>query len=282
MKYITSMQPMQNTCVAIGHFDGVHKGHIEVIRKLHEAAKEKDLKPVVISLLKTGENVLNTQEEKAYIFEKNGVETMIAMKEEDLPKAQNMVETLGIKAIVSGLGDEKKLIDSDQLEYITIPKVTFEGQEITTALLKLTLKEKGFDQFVEMSGHPYIMIGTVQHGKQLGRTVGMPTANLGVNPFKMQPEDGVYATISYSNHTKKMGLTNIGTRPSVDQFGYKTIETNILDFHEDIYGMKQILEVCFYIRGVQKFNSLEAVKRQVDKDKQKIRERLSQMDEEFI
>jgi riboflavin kinase/FMN adenylyltransferase len=274
MEYITYMQPMQNTCAVIGHFDGVHKGHMEVIRKLQDVAKEKKLKPIVISLQRRGEKVLNTQEEKAYIFEKNDVKTIIAINEEDLPDEQNIVDTLGIKVIVSGFDDNKKFINSDKLEYYTISMVKFEEQVLTTELLKLTLKEKGFDKFIEMSGHPFIMIGMVQHGKQLGRTVGMPTANLGVNPFKIQPDDGVYATVTYVNNMKKMGLTNIGTRPSVDKFGYKTIETNILDFHEDIYGEKQILEVHFFIRGVQKFNSLEEVKQQVDRDKQQIRDRL--------
>jgi riboflavin kinase/FMN adenylyltransferase len=274
MEYITYMQPMQNTCAVIGHFDGVHKGHMEVIRKLQDVAKEKKLKPIVISLQRRGEKVLNTQEEKAYIFEKNDVKTIIAINEEDLPDEQNIVDTLGIKVIVSGFDDNKKFINSDKLEYYTISMVKFEEQVLTTELLKLTLKEKGFDKFIEMSGHPFIMIGMVQHGKQLGRTVGMPTANLGVNPFKIQPDDGVYATVTYVNNMKKMGLTNIGTRPSVDKFGYKTIETNILDFHEDIYGEKQILEVRFFIRGVQKFNSLEEVKQQVDRDKQQIRDRL--------
>ena len=104
------------------------------------------------------------------------------------------------------------------------------------------------------------------HGKALGRTVGMPTANLGVGERKLIPRHGVYATLSTIDDESYKGLTNIGLRPSVDNYGYVTIETFVLDFAKDIYGKKIRVEVQEFIREVQKFDNLEEVKKQVGKD----------------
>lgn len=117
-----------------------------------------------------------------------------------------------------------------------------------------------------------ISIGEVEHGKALGRTVGMPTANLGVADSKLKPPSGVYATSVQIDDEVFKSMTNIGKRPSVDDFDYVTIEAFILDFARDIYGKKIILGVRQFVRGVQKFNNLEEVQQQVQKDIQKVRE----------
>lgn len=109
--------------------------------------------------------------------------------------------------------------------------------------------------------------GVVVHGKGLGRTVGMPTANLALYDGQEAPEDGVYATKVKVAGIERLGLTNIGARPTVDNENKKTIETHILDFNQDIYDEEISVEICFKIRDIIKFNSLEEVKKQVDKDK---------------
>ena len=116
------------------------------------------------------------------------------------------------------------------------------------------------------------MIGEVEHGKALGRTVGMPTANLSSETDKIKPLDGVYATVVHVDDEVYKSMTNIGKRPSVDDFDYVTIEAFILDFARDIYGKTLVLEVHQFVRGVQKFANLEEVQKQVQKDIQKVRE----------
>ena len=121
------------------------------------------------------------------------------------------------------------------------------------------------------------MIGPIVHGAAKGRTVGQPTANQGVPENKIKPVDGVYATISYIDGQVWMGMTNIGKRPSVDNFNYVTIETNLLDFSGDVYDKIEVMEVYDFVRGVMKFENLEKVMEQVGRDKEKIRTRLAEI-----
>ena len=112
---------------------------------------------------------------------------------------------------------------------------------------------------------PVILIGKVVRGKALGRTVGMPTANLCITEGTM-PEEGVYATRIRIGDGVYTSVTNIGRRPTVDDESYITVETFILDFNEEIYGQFVKLEVYKFLRPIQKFSSLEEVQKQVEKD----------------
>ena len=118
---------------------------------------------------------------------------------------------------------------------------------------------------------PLVLTGKVVHGKALGRTVGMPTANIEVQDTSLLPECGVYATrISVGDKTYK-AVTNIGLRPTVDNEPQITVEAHILDFEGDIYGENVVLEVHRFLRPIQKFGSLEEVHAQVKKDIETIR-----------
>lgn len=110
-----------------------------------------------------------------------------------------------------------------------------------------------------------VVTGTVVHGKGLGRTVGMPTANLDVEQ-KHLPKPGVYATRLVCKNRVLDSVTNIGTRPSVDNDHRITVETFILDFDEDIYGEHVALEIYKFLRPVMKFCNLKEVQEQVEKD----------------
>lgn len=111
-----------------------------------------------------------------------------------------------------------------------------------------------------------ILSGTVAHGKALGRTVGMPTANLSVDKDCELPEAGVYATISEIDGQKWLSVTNIGVRPSVDDSPVWTVESHLIGFSGDLYGQRLSLTVLRKIRPQMKFSSLDEVKRQVEAD----------------
>ncbi len=111
-----------------------------------------------------------------------------------------------------------------------------------------------------------ILSGTVEHGKALGRTVGMPTANLRVDEGCILPEAGVYATVSEIDGGKYLSVTNIGVRPSVDDSPVWTVESHIVGFSGDLYGEKLTLTVLQKIRSQMKFSSLDEVKKQVEAD----------------
>jgi riboflavin kinase/FMN adenylyltransferase len=119
---------------------------------------------------------------------------------------------------------------------------------------------------------PCIVTGEVVHGKNLGKTVGMPTANLGVDGATLGIPCGVYASLITVKGETYIGLTNLGSRPTVDNHPGIIVETYILDFDQDIYGEIVTLEIRYFIRDIRKFHSLEAVKNQVQKDIDKARE----------
>lgn len=112
---------------------------------------------------------------------------------------------------------------------------------------------------------PITLKGEVVHGKALGRTVGMPTANLRVVEGEL-PSAGVYAAKVKVRDKIYCSVTNVGRRPTVDDEQKATVESFILDFHEDIYGEQMEVEIVKYLRGIQKFADLEAVSEQVKKD----------------
>ena len=112
---------------------------------------------------------------------------------------------------------------------------------------------------------PVVLIGKVVRGKALGRTVGMPTANLCITEGTM-PEEGVYATRIRIGDGVYTSVTNIGRRPTVDNESYITVETFIIDFDKEIYGERAILEVHQFLRPIQKFDSLQEVQMQVQQD----------------
>ena len=113
---------------------------------------------------------------------------------------------------------------------------------------------------------PTILTGKIVHGKGLGRTVGMPTANLEFVNIDLLPEEGVYATRIFVNGQWFHSVTNIGRRPTIDSEESITVETYILDFDEDIYGETVQLEICKFLRPVHRFENLEEVHEQVKKD----------------
>lgn len=118
----------------------------------------------------------------------------------------------------------------------------------------------------------YILKGKIVHGKGNGRKVGMPTANLDYGTAQKLPEKGVYGVIAKTGGNEYIGVTNVGTRPSVDQDSRITVETYIPGYDLELYGKEMELEFHLYLRGIEKFSSLEEVKKQVEKDVCRTRE----------
>jgi riboflavin kinase/FMN adenylyltransferase len=277
---------MQGTCVAFGDFDGVHSGHRAVADRLLQAAK-KGLTSVVVAydidetMLKD-KKILATPEEKQYLFNQLGLEVLISYKTDGAPIDVErfirdiLVARLGAKVIVAGADDVNigaLRAGAEKYRYTLeeCKTVLADGEPVTTERILKELEEGSLEKANEMLGHPYLIMGEVMHGKALGRTVGMPTANIGYKPYKQLPADGVYGTISDIDGKRFKGLTNLGHRPTVDNFDYVTVEEFILDFDEDIYGKVITLEIHATIRGIRKFKDLAEVKLQVNKDIESIR-----------
>ncbi|TCL55167.1 riboflavin kinase/FMN adenylyltransferase [Kineothrix alysoides] len=286
-----NIEAMRDTYVAFGSFDGVHKGHLALLKALSEKGKKDQKTTVVVSCYSPSdmeEGVLTTEEEKEYFIADTGVDCFIScnMEEDGLLREKFLTEVilgkLGAKVIMtaeheSGLEELKRAAKPYGCEVCTIEPVLYKDEIINSSLVRKYFMECRFEEVTQMCGHTYVMIGEIVHGKALGRTVGMPTANLGVGDTKLKPPNGVYATRSVVEGECYQGLTNIGTRPSVDDLSIITIETFLLDFAKDIYGKKLILEVHLFIRGVQKFDNLEQVQNQVQKDLAQVKDYLDSL-----
>lgn len=262
----------KQTCLTYGSFEFVHRGHLQVLNTLVQVAKEEDLTSVVVSCPAEG-SVFTTEEEKAYLMKQAGIETVVTCKDKKDTETfvKTLIDTFDVKVFVIGENSKdrevvKNAANTAGIKVILADTVKVEGQVVSYGLLKSAYEKGDYERITELCGHPYIVMGEVVHGKALGRTVGMPTANLCVQKEKIKPFSGVYATKVIYRKEEFMSVTNVGKRPTVDDDDRITIETYILDFSEEIYGQTLILEIGRFVRGVQKFESLEAVQAQVQKD----------------
>jgi riboflavin kinase/FMN adenylyltransferase len=283
-----------NTCIAFGDFDGVHLGHKAVIDALMKMSK-KGYTPMVVSFdydsaVLGDRKILSTEVEKEEFIGKLGPEVLVSYKIDESNKDMDvksfikevLTEEMGAAVIVAGKEDRhicqlRECAKELGFCLVECDTVMVDGKAITAERIIFEINSSNITKANEMLGHPYILIGKVMHGKALGRTVGMPTANLGFGENKLLPADGVYGTLSEIEGKNVEGLTNIGKRPSVDNYNYVTIETFLLDFSGDLYDKTIGLEVHAFIRGVKKFANLEEVKQQVNKDIRSIREYLDKI-----
>lgn len=287
MQHKIGIEAIENACVAFGHFDTVHKGHQATIEALVQEAKATGMKAVIVSVVDNSqESILSTEEEKIYHMEGMGIDEFITYECDSEPDIAEftktvIIDTLGAKTIVTGKDENYEIVagvaEENKVKVIGCELALYHGIVITTYDVRQAFMVCNFEKITWLCGHAYTMIGVVEHGKALGRTVGMPTANLGVCDKKMRPASGVYATLSHIEGETFKGLTNIGKRPSVDDDNRITIETHLLDFAKDIYGKIIVVEVQLYIRGVVKFNGLAEVQKQVAKDLSKTRTFLDQI-----
>ena len=275
--------------VILGNFDGVHKGHQIILKKSVNKAKEENLKSIVYTFNeypKNKQTKITTCSEKAYLLNENGIDYLYL---EQFEKVRNytpkefvekvLVDTLNAKEVYCGFnftfGKEKsgdvsileKLLKEKNIKLNVQEPVRDENKEIISSTrVRNYIKEGNFEKVRELLGHNFIILGEVIYGKQLGRVIGFPTANLKFEN-KIYPEFGVYGVKIHIQGDEKIynGVMNIGRNPTVD-VGVLSVETNIFDFNEDIYGKIILIEVLENIRYEKKFSSVDKLKEQIGKD----------------
>jgi riboflavin kinase/FMN adenylyltransferase len=288
----------ENAVVTIGTFDGVHIGHRKIISRLKEVAQQVGGETVILTFFPHPRMILHpedvnlklitTIEEKAELLEQLGVDHLIVtpftrdfsnLSSEDYIK-QILVERIGTKRIVigydhrfgknreGGFQDLLRFSQQYNFEVEEIPEqdihdVAVSSTKIRQALLSGDVKTAG-----DFLGYPFHLTGKVIKGDQLGRKLGYPTANLFVNEtYKILPADGVYAFEVEIDKELYPGMGYIGHRPTINGMT-RNIEANIFDFEQDLYGKTIRLHFIDYIRGDVKFDSLEALRLQIEKDKE--------------
>lgn len=284
--------------VTSGTFDGVHLGHQKILTRLKEFAETNSGETVVITfwphprlVLKPDDQtlkLLNTFEEKAGLLKDQGIQHLVRIpftKEFSQLSSSDfirniIVEKIGTRKLVIGYDHhfgknregsfEQLKLDGPRYGFDVeeIPKQDIDHITVSSSKIRSALEEGDVDSAEHLLGRPYSLAGRVVKGDKLGRVLGYPTANIDIDShYKLVPAEGIYAvTVTHAGNDYH-GMLYIGNRPTVDG-SKKSIEVNIFDFDKEIYGEE--LKVSFekLLRTDSKFQDLEALKIQLDKDKE--------------
>jgi len=159
--------------------------------------------------------------------------------------------------------------EEQDLPYAIVPQQMLDGERVSSTHIRSLIAEGKMEAAVRFLGHPHMLSGKVISGKQLGRTIGIPTANLVLPEGLLAPKFGVYACKAYVEGSAYLAVTNVGTRPTVSGEGV-TVEAHLLDFDGDLYGKNITLAFYNFLRPEQKFDSLDALKAQIAEDIAKV------------
>ena len=300
---LSAFKEIKNPVITIGTFDGVHLGHQKIIAQINEEARKIGGESVLFTFYPHPRMVLNpeshnlqlihTQLEKLSRLEKLGLQNFIEVPFTiEFSKlsafdfvAQILVEKLHVKKLVIGYDhqfgkDREGTIEflrggskTFDFEVIEISPLVIDDLNISSTKIRNAIKNGDMLKANAYLGEPYSMCGTVIQGKQLGRILGFPTANIEIKEtYKLKPGRGVYAIEVSILEKKYFGMANIGLRPTInDGFG-ETIEVNIFDFSSDIYN--ENLEVLFHhkIREEIKFENKEELINQLHQDEKTVRD----------
>jgi riboflavin kinase / FMN adenylyltransferase len=296
-KNLEDLPKFKNAIITIGTFDGVHKGHQKLLERLKDLAASENGESILITfhphprfVLQPGNKdlkLLNTLEEKIAILEYYGLDNLIVApfsKEFSQMPALSYIENFLVKntqakVIVIGYDHHFGINRSGNIKLLEayqnvfhykveeISKETLLDIDISSTKIRNALLEGEIEISNELLGQPYRMNGYVIKGKQLGRTLGYPTANIQLTvDYKLIPKTGVYAVKVIVNHNQYGGMLNIGFRPTVEGRN-KTIEVNIFDFDKDIYGEEIEVKLIKRIRNEVKFKGLDELKAHLAEDK---------------
>ncbi len=287
-----------NPVVTVGAFDGVHLGHLEILKRLKQIADETSGEAVVVSFWPHPRHILNahlslkllnTPSEKNVLLKNAGIDHLVIIPFDssfsDLSSSQfiksYLVERLKVKNILMGynhhFGKDRQgnidLIRQYSVEFgfkvNQIPPHIIENEKISSTKIRHAIAEGEIEFANKLLGYHYLITGNVVEGKKLGREIGFPTANIRIDEeYKLIPKDGVYAVKVTVNNVIYKGMLNIGYRPTVNaDIISKTLEVHILEFYEDIYNQQITIEFVAKIRDEIKFPGLSALKAQLELDK---------------
>lgn len=301
MKVHTSLENFKatNPVVTIGTFDGVHLGHQKVISRLKEFAKKHNGESVIFTFYphprlitsskETNLRLLTTLEEKKKLFQKYGIDHLVIYpfnKEfseltytEFVEKV--LVEKMHTRCLVVGYDHKFGKNREGGFEYLKKCAIKFnfkvekldalsvKEENVSSTKIREALQTGDIKKANHYCGYEFTLHGTVISGKQLGRKLGFPTANIeSSDKHKLIPGYGVFAVKVIVNDQHLKGMLNIGTRPTFNKNAdNRSIEVHIFDFSENIYGKEITLIFVDKIREEQKFDGIEMLVQQLQKDK---------------
>lgn len=287
----------KKTIVTLGTFDGVHLGHTAILKKLIQNTDNGKWESTVLTFFphprmvlqgKSELKLLNTIAEKIELLEKIGIDNLIIhpfdenfaqLSAEEFVKTI-LVDQLHVKKIIIGYDHrfgKNRTANIDDLilfgkqyefEVEQISAQEINAISISSTKIRTALENGKIDIANEYLGYAYFLTGTVVKGKQLGRTIGFPTANITLSDnYKLIPENGVYIVCSKINEKQVFGMMNIGFNPTV-QGTNKTIEVHFFNFNDDIYNLNIRVAILHRIRSEKKFDSIGLLQQQLENDKE--------------
>lgn len=301
MKYITSnldFQLEKRSVVTLGKFDGVHIGHQKLMQRALEIGASGyetvvftfDVSPLVKLGTRIKRTILNN-EERRLLLEKNGIDCLIEcpfvseiiqMKPEDFVR-EILVKQLRAAYVVIGpdfhFGHDRAgtpdLLQEMGAQYgfrvEILSKETRQERAVSSTWIREVLQEGKIEKVNELLGYPYYVLGKVVHGRQLGRTWGLPTINQIPENGKLLPPFGVYASRTFIKGKEFFGISNVGVKPTVE-VPFAGVETYLFDCDEDLYDEEAWVEFYHFVRPECKFDSVEELKEQIQRDAQTGRE----------
>lgn len=287
----------QPHAVALGSFDGLHAGHRALIKKCVITAAKTGIKSAVCTfdahprkVLGASVAVITDTDEKIRRMQGIGVDD-ICIEHFDRAYADMgaaeffediLLKKLCAKALVcggnyrfgkGGEGDVsllKKLCENSGVELITEPYVMFDGEAVSSSKIRSLIESGDVEKAALLMQEPFCITSQVVQGKHLGRSISLPTVNLEISPDSVVPRYGVYAAKVYFDGLCFEGAANVGVRPTVSGENVN-LEVNIFDFAENVYGKTVRAELYSFIRPEMRFESVDALRQQIIKDKEEIR-----------
>lgn len=294
---LSTFDPPAHAVVTSGTFDGMHIGHQKILKKITDISHRQGGKTVVITfwphprfVLKKGHQelkLLTTFEEKVDLLSASGIDYLVKIpftREFSELSSEQFIR----KILVKGIHTKRLVIGHDHrfgknreggfdylkansasygFEVEEIPRQDIEHVGVSSTRIRKALASGEIHEAHEFLGRHYSLSGFVMDGDRIGRSIGFPTANIDVpEPYKLIPADGAYAVLVDWKGNRYGGMLNIGQRPTVSG-EERRIEVNIFNFEEDIYNERLTIHFIRLLRKEQKFESIERLKEQLDRDK---------------
>jgi riboflavin kinase/FMN adenylyltransferase len=294
--HTNTLGTIKKTILTLGTFDGVHFGHKKILERVTQNTQNGKYESLVLTFFphprmvlqeESEIKLLNTLDEKIHLLEEIGIQNLVIhpfdeefsrLTAEEFVK-NVLVDQFHIQKIIIGhdhrfgrnrtanIDDLKAFGKQYDFEVEEISAQEIKEVSVSSTKIRNALIEGSVALANEYLGYHYSLTGTITKGKQLGRTIGFPTANLKLEEnFKLIPQNGVYIVKSILNAKTVFGMMNIGFNPTVEG-KHQTIEINYFDFDEDLYGQKITVSILERIRAEQKFDSISILKQQLEKDK---------------
>lgn len=286
---------MKKRVLALGFFDGVHRGHRALLEQTVKTAREEGLISSAMTysahpaecLGNRTVKLINTTEERVFLMkELCGIGEVIVRGftrefselscSEFIDRivigecnAEHVVAGFNFRFGKNGVGDAEMLnvlCRERGLGCTVVPEVDYMGERVSSSLIRGFLRSGDIARANDFLGHNHCIISKIVHGDNIGGKLIVPTINQYFGENIEIPKYGVYASVTYIGEKRLMSITNIGVRPTVSSSGEVRAETNIIDFSENVYGKTARVELVGYLRGEKKFPSAAELRAQIEKD----------------